>query len=255
MFCTHTHTHHTHSLEDSGFSACYWKGQACPWVPHVGTGRSEENRGWQDPTFHCPSFHYGDKSPARFSSTLPGPAHTLTYLCAKCRIGCVETVLLCTREKKRARTFISIVRLCVPYCMHARVSALCREQLVPGGGQPSSTGTQTCMFVCEKQNKAVRSLLKLHAGLAIERKNVCAVLTHHMHTLDICTATEADISLGCVAAFSLLLYSAYTVTAERTASYNLAPHLHKQSSKEHQGGEVQGWRMGVPAASNPGIHI
>lgn len=47
-----------------------------------GSRWSEENRGWQAPT-----FHYGDKSPARLSGALPGPAHTLTSLCK------VQTVL------------------------------------------------------------------------------------------------------------------------------------------------------------------
>lgn len=43
------------------------------------------------------------------------------------------------------------------------------------------------------KNKAVCSLLELHAGLAAERKNARRVLTQHMHSMDICTATEADL--------------------------------------------------------------
>lgn len=41
------------------------KGTGVPLSATRGTGWSEENRGWQDPTFHCPSFHPREESPAR----------------------------------------------------------------------------------------------------------------------------------------------------------------------------------------------
>lgn len=63
------------------------------------------------------------------------------------------------------------------------------EQLVPEGGQPLSTGTQTCLPV---KNKAVCSLLELHSSLASRRKRVLSVLTQHMRFTDICSTTDAS---------------------------------------------------------------
>lgn len=42
------------------------------------------------------------------------------------------------------------------------------------------------------KNKAVCSLLELHAGLAAERENARSVLTQHVHPVDACAAAEAD---------------------------------------------------------------
>lgn len=121
---------------------------------------SEDNRGWQNPTLHCPSFHYGDKSPPWISNALPGPAHTLTSLCASCvETVCMGCVCVCVGGKKYALTLVSINprHMCVLCRLRARVSARWTEQLVPGGGRPLSTGTQTRVFVCEKQSSLWRS--------------------------------------------------------------------------------------------------
>lgn len=176
----------------------------------MGTGWSEENRGWQYPTFHCPSFHYGDKSPARLSNALPGPAHTLTSVCAKCRLCCVETVLVCAP--------VHVCNcVCVCGCVHGRkyvcmsvcinpgvcvwvsmcVCAVCMHVFLHSGRnswlqKEVSHCQQEHRLAClSAKNKAVCSLLELHSGLATQRRNVHSVLTQHVHCAGICNETEA----------------------------------------------------------------
>lgn len=77
-------------------------------------------------------------------------------LCARCVCDCDCACMCVSVKKKYVCTSVSInppVCVCVfcTVCMHV-FSAQWTEQLVPEGGQPLSTGTQTCMFVCEKQS-------------------------------------------------------------------------------------------------------
>lgn len=87
------------------------------------------------------------------SNHLPGPAHTLTSVCKVQTLLCGSCAPVTVRVKKVCLHVLKYYSSCVcVHCMHARVSAWWTEQLVPEGGQPLSTGTQTCMFVCEKQS-------------------------------------------------------------------------------------------------------
>lgn len=113
-----------------------------------GTGWSEETWGWQDPTFHCRNH-------------LPGPAHPLTPLCSVKTLLCENCARVAPRakkeKKKKAHACTSSSTSTNPLVCVCRVCAHVfftwwTEQLVPEGGQPLSTGTQTRMFACEKQS-------------------------------------------------------------------------------------------------------
>ena len=139
----------------------------------MGTGWSAENRGWQHPTFHCPSFHYGEKSQARPSDALPGPAHTLTSLCAKCRLGCVQTAVrvhACVYEKKKSNSHTSL-SINPKVCVCVSVCTVCMHVFLHSGQnswfQKVSHCQQEHRLAClSAKNKAVCSLLELHASLA-----------------------------------------------------------------------------------------
>lgn len=115
----------------------------------MGTGWSEEKQGWQDPTA---------QALATERNHLPGPAYTLTPPCSVKTLLCENCarVSLPAEKKKPACMSLSINPLVCESarvkCMRARDSTWWTEQLVPEGGQPLSTGTQTYMFACEKQS-------------------------------------------------------------------------------------------------------
>lgn len=124
----------------------------------MGTGWSEENRGWQDPTFHCPSFHYGEKSPARLSNALPGPAcpHTHFSVCKVQTVLCGKNCALVYARKKYACTSVSINPptgvWSVFYCMRARV--FCTVDRTAGSRRRSAiVNRNTDLHVCLRKTK------------------------------------------------------------------------------------------------------
>lgn len=126
------------------------------------------------------------------------PTHSLLFV--KCRLCCVEAVLLwlCV-WKKYACTSLSITP-------PVYVCTVCTHVFLRGG---QNSWFQKEVSLCQQEhrlaclsvkNKAVCSLLELHTSLATQRKNVHSVLTQHMRFVDICTATEANStsSLKCI---------------------------------------------------------
>lgn len=105
------------------------------------------------------------------SRALPGPAHTLTPLCAKCRLCCVETpasLCVCVSVQGGARTSPSInpalsacVRAIATRMPKAHVlwggGACWTQQLVAEGGQPLSTGTQTLRVCLRDKQSSLQS--------------------------------------------------------------------------------------------------
>lgn len=176
------------SLEDSGFNAGgYWKGQACPWVPHVALGGQRRTGVGRTQPFTAQAF-------TTERNHLPGPTHPLTPLCSVKTLLCENCARVAPLAEKHACTSSSTSTN--PLVCVWRV---CAHVFFLRGGRNSWFQKEVSHYQQEHRlaclpvkNKAVCSLLELHSGLASRRKRVLSVLTQHMRFADICSATEAS---------------------------------------------------------------